>query len=955
MQRRRTTLVVLCLVSCWIQAQSGGARFDAGEIVGSVSNTDGKNLSEVIVRLSLGEEAWEVVTDDKGLFHFGDLKPGNYTIQVAQEGYSEAVYEPVNIRLGRVTTVSVRMSETIEETIVVTSEPPAVTAGLQNVDAKLDAGELTTIPIANDPWSIGAREAGILTGGRDTPSGERTTVGTGSAAEINYSVDGTDVTSRGSVQRSGSRPAFSLSRESLRAVEVTTGSSDLSLSSPGPHINLLTARGENRTRLSARIQGIDRDWQASSSGAPGSDLTIRRILGVTELGVEAGGSLLRDHLWGWASVENREIREEIAGIAQETQEKYAAVKLNSQLGGSSTAIAYHRGDRDQSGEGAGIDRALETTLFESEPSELFRVENTHIFHSDLYLTARYAEVSSGTARVPQGVESDPIVLSEDGIWRGSFGEFLYGQDSDSWLLDGATFHRVGDFGHQIRFGFSHRQSSHSTSERWGPDSSTLLLRENFGTPFDIVRLERPIDINVEQTRAALWLQDSITAGRWTADFGFRYDSQQGTNAAGQADSNPLFPDLLPALDFSGGGTVIDWVSLSPRFAAAYAFGEEGRTVAHASVSLYASQLYADLVSRASPATDAEIYLGFEDTDRDNRFDRNEPHFLLGSNGIDLGSPSRRSPHATDTLLNPERTDEIRLGIEHRFLSGFELSLEHVDRQVTGILETRRLLREQSGRTRQANFTDYELSTLNAGQLPDGTPFVAPVYSLREGLEYTGGNLLMNGDREQQYKASTLSFSRQLENRWALRGRLTWSDWRWHLGPEFGVFDDPTDLVEATSNDAAVSLADSAGDIVATSVAGESLLLNSRWSFNVFALYQLAPQRRWGFDAAVNLRGREGFPLPYSVSVVEGGELLEVQATKSTDSYRLEDVFLLDLRLEKEFRLGPKRASVSLDVFNLLNAGYVLERERQLNSPLSNQISESLSPRALRFGLRLALD
>ncbi len=954
---RRGAFLILCLLLVML-AHPGYARLDAGEIVGTVSDAEGKHLAEAIVTLRRGKDAWEVATDDKGVFQFSDLKPGSYTIQVAQEGYSEATYEPVNIRLGRVTTVQVQMSASVEETIVVTSEPPSSFSTPTAGRSVVGPTELETIPVANDPWSVGARAAGVLTDRASAIDGSSATFVAPGAddGQTTYALDGADVTNRGGV----AEPVTALGMSSATAIEVTTGGSDVSLSTPGAHINLLTGQGGNDTQAGARMLMTDGGWQSSPSRALAEgvgNLGYQQILDVAELGVDASGRLVRDHLWAWATYETQDIRRRsVGGLVEDTDANNAALKLNAQFGVSSAVVAYHHGDRNLSGEGAGPDRSSETTLLESRPSEVLRLESSLLPTSNLYFTARYTQVDSGTARVPLGGLDEQVALGGDGIWRGTYGEFLYGQDSRTWWADGALYRSTAVAGHEVRFGLSDQQVNHSTAERWGRDSLLHLAGENFGTPFDIVRLERPVEFEVRQDRLAFWVQDSMTFDHLTFDFGVRHDIQRGSNVGGMVGSNPLFPELLPAVEFGGVGVPVEWSSVSPRFALAYAIGEEGRSIVRASYSMFASQLYADLVSRLSPAAETEIYLGFDDRNRDDRFDPTEPHFLLSYNGVNsVQTGFGGSPHRTAQQLDPERTDELRLSFEHSLRSGVEFGVEHVDRNVTGILETRRLVRDERGQVRPAFAQDYLLETVVTGTLPNGDPFSAPVYGLRDGVELTGGNLLLNGDRQQSYRATTLRLTRHLASQWLLRGHVTMSDWRWNVGSEFRNFDDPTNVVAAEGEDAAVSLADTDGDIVAPDTPGGRLFLNSRWAFNIFALYQVAPRRDWGFDVAANLRGREGFPLPYSVAVIEDDGLREVQATERTDSFRLDDVILLDLRFEKELRFGKLRPAISFDVFNVLNAGQVLERERQLTSPLVNVPRETLSPRVLRLGLRLTWD
>lgn len=74
---------------------------------------------------------------------------------------------------------------------------------------------------------------------------------------------------------------------------------------------------------------------------------------------------------------------------------------------------------------------------------------------------------------------------------------------------------------------------------------------------------------------------------------------------------------------------------------------------------------------------------------------------------------------------------------------------------------------------------------------------------------------------------------------------------------------------------------------------------------------------------------------------------------SADDFRYEDVYTVDLRLEKELRAwGHGALSLSADLFNALNDGTVLRRETRLGLGSSNYVVETLSPRIWRLGVRL---
>ena len=62
---------------------------------------------------------------------------------------------------------------------------------------------------------------------------------------------------------------------------------------------------------------------------------------------------------------------------------------------------------------------------------------------------------------------------------------------------------------------------------------------------------------------------------------------------------------------------------------------------------------------------------------------------------------------------------------------------------------------------------------------------------------------------------------------------------------------------------------------------------------------------------------------------------------------------VDLRVEKEFTFRDFGATLSLEGFNLANANTVLQRQRSATSGSFDYITETLSPRVFRLGLRLS--
>jgi hypothetical protein len=107
-----------------------------------------------------------------------------------------------------------------------------------------------------------------------------------------------------------------------------------------------------------------------------------------------------------------------------------------------------------------------------------------------------------------------------------------------------------------------------------------------------------------------------------------------------------------------------------------------------------------------------------------------------------------------------------------------------------------------------------------------------------------------------------------------------------------------------------------------------------------------------------MTGREGYPIPYFRQL--GGNLARenfsvnrVQVTDGQDEFRLDDVHMIDARIEKEFTFSDFGLTIGADVFNIFNEAYILQRQHRLQIGTSNNVTEITSPRVIRLGARLS--
>jgi hypothetical protein len=257
--------------------------------------------------------------------------------------------------------------------------------------------------------------------------------------------------------------------------------------------------------------------------------------------------------------------------------------------------------------------------------------------------------------------------------------------------------------------------------------------------------------------------------------------------------------------------------------------------------------------------------------------------------------------------------------------------------------------------RQALASDYVLAKTITGTLPSGRVFTAPVYQLAPGLK-PAGRLLMNGDRSEVYRGATLTLERPYRDDWMLRANATLGDWRWRIGLDFRAHDDPTDVAIGMLGDG-FDPTDTNGEIVAQQADGgerKDVFLNSGWSFGVMGSAKIASSKPWSFLVATNISGRQGYPIPYAVrSVGADGQLRWVQASRRGDEFRAPDLYLVDLRLEKDFRHRDVKIATSLEAFNLLDTRVPLQLSRQINGLAGAKVLETMGSRVFRAGVRVS--
>ncbi|HEX3531053.1 MAG TPA: marine proteobacterial sortase target protein [Thermoanaerobaculia bacterium] len=788
----------------------------------------------------------------------------------------------------------------VEDVITVLGETPLLDERRISTGATVSNAELDKIPTARDPWEILQTTPGVLSDRiNEAPSAA---VLAGSAADQNvFELDGVAITN---LEALGTAPAY-YDFDAFEEISVNTGGADVTQPTSGARVEMITKRGTNEWR------GSTGATFGGATGQAGHGPADNRLDSLRSLTAEGGGPLRKDFFWLWGALQ-RSTTDRIAFGGQPTEavRTNGVLKLNAQpVAANSFTLLASRGDLAGSGVGAGPERSPETTWTRGSREDVGKIEDTHIFSSNFYLTATVEGVE-GRLRDDPAQTGGNAQLDTAGEAHGSWFARAGDRRSRTGLLNASYFLNTGSISHELKIGAEERRQD--DGERLTAPGLIAVPGESVGgLPFDVGEIWKNGNIRTATGTTGLWAQDILSAGNLTATAGLRADEQD--------------------LGLAGGPRPR---TLTPRLGLTWSVGPERQTLLRASLSQLPTRLGDRAAIAIAPGASGVLY---------SYLVAGAPPRAWYVDGVDPLTGG--NPNAVDPHLRPETADEATFSLEHSFRPEFAVTLQGTWRRTRNILEDRLLVRDEAGAVHTATFDDWERAGSLTGFLPNGTPYDVPYYDLRAGLTPTGGHLLVNGDRTQDALGLSLGWQKRLTHNWMSSGHIAWRDWTWHLGPAFRRFDDPTNTLGNGDDD---------GSQVTPAASGETFphdparFLGGRWSLVANGFVSLPHD----FEAALTVNGTQGAPLAWyrQISRPRAG-LADVQLTGRADSFRTADLATFDARLGKDFSRGDFGVLVSLEAFNLLDKRATVARDLDLGVSRGGQADELVAPRTFELDVR----
>ena len=889
MKSARVSAVVLVVICLSATVASGQALPPTGNVFGSTLDAQGSVVPGASVTLTGLAAAQRASGDPKGDFHFLGLSPGGYVVEIARPGF-ETVRRSATVEPGKNVVLSITLPVAgAAETVIVQSDDVALDNRTVETGATYGQKELAQIPTGRSPWAVLQQVPGVLfpfvNVGGFLEAPRPVFVGKGSRPDQNsYELDGVPLSL-------GGVPPFFFDFDSLSNIDVTTGGADPSLATPGVTLSLVTKRGTNVLRGSARglyTRGIGWDY-----------------------GVEAGGPVWRDRVWLWAAFAHNDYLEEPIGLRSLEVLRSAVTlaswnaKLNAELMSANTlTLAYTNFDRSTLGWLVDPDKSDESNANNARPGQSYIVQDSHVFSDRFFASLNLSYVTNASANTPRGGSDEQAILDTDGIWRHSFMSRFIADDKHQAGLNVSGFFDTGSVRHELKVGFGYRHATFESASSWPGDQIIGIQNQDFDPSF--AAITRPANARTQLNAYDAFLSDTLRVGELTVNLGARFDYQQGKNLPSSIPANPVFPAILPALQYGGdAGYPITWRQVQPRLALIYALPDR-RTLLRAAYSRFVNQLDSTTVGtiNATPGAPAERHFPWNDANGNGRVEPAEidlsqerPDYVA----VDPRNPGFAAPiNQIAAGLKPPTTDEFIVGAERQLSTDWSGSLAYTHRTMRSLLFSPRI-----GTTSAS----YEQLGTGTGTVMGADGFVLsfsePYYSLVDCPDPCGTILRNRPDAHETYDGVEVQLLKSLSHGWSARVSFAYNDWRQHIGP--GAIVNPNNEIPGTNT---------TGPVVESDI-------NARWQFNVSGTVQLP----WEIVAGVNFFGREGFPIPYSFDAYTNDVQFVVPIQIGTaGDYRYPPVFQLDLQISRAFRIGSSvTVAPELACFNALNHSPVLFR------------------------------
>ena len=914
-------LAFLLLVAVAVPAS---AQSLTGTVSGTVKDEQGGALPGVTVTLTGKTGAKTTTTGTAGEYRFVALDPGTYSVLTGMTGFSARRQDNIVVNVGKDVAVDFTLKVGgMSESLDVIGEAPVVDTTSSATNNQLSQDLLFNMPIRQGNtatnllnFAPGINNGAAYGGDADTGNG--------------LLIDGVDTR-----DPSGGSAWTFYNYNIVEEVQFTGIGAPAEYGAfTGAVMNTITKSGGNQfaglfdviyTKSSLAGKNVEPSFVTLNPSLAQSGKTSKLVDFTTQI----SGPIIKDKLFFFASAQRYQKDED--PIGPRTRRNEASDRFNGKItwqpSPNDNVAAHLQFDNYNVVGRAGIDTFSDTdalTNREDAPEFVWLAQWRHLFGSKTFAEVKYNGWWGFYDLNPEVVDS-LHVDGETGENLVSQGWFYYA-DRGRHQANASISHYAEGFGrHDLKFGVEVERSK--TRDRYGYTNNTYYY-DYGGVPY--LAYSYGYDISGRNRRESAYAQDSWKVGdRLTINPGLRYDHITG--------AHPVIGDVYSANN------------IAPRIGFAFDVSGDHKTVLKGSYSQYYEGAFNDIYKRATPGIQDRIQYDVSACD---------PYPARCPDALRVETDRTTHPlYAIDPDIKHPRVDETSLGFERALGNEIRLSVTGIYRANVNLL---------GSVNRSARWSPYTVTNALGQQMtlyrwtnraaseedllitnPDGFQFLDP-----------DGNVLGTVNTEKKYKALMFVANKRFSHRW--QAQLSYV-----LSKAYGNVDNTSEGSfgnNSSTNGGGGSRFYETPNLVLVNSSGE--LTNSRRHEVKAMLGVQIPVVDVGINAYFrSLSGRPYTPYQqFSSSVLsfppssQGRRIL----LEPRGNRRRERENILDLRLEKIFKFGPRKDRFALysDITNALNASTVTTL--QLRTPTRTIAGEAVAfesptgiidPRQITLGVR----
>ncbi|MCU0288229.1 MAG: TonB-dependent receptor [Acidobacteria bacterium] len=935
-----TIVTILFISTCF--AQTG----QTGNIKGIVTGPDNLPLPGVQVILespALVTGQLNSITGAYGEYHFPGLAPGKYDLNFKLAGMTTIIYRGIQISAGKTSSLDIEMTlQSIEETINVEGKSPTIDRQKATGVSNLDIEFLDMIPTPN---------RSIMDYFNITPGITENTAHGSGQMENSYNLDGVNMGDPVT-----GTPYVTFGMDIMEEISVQTGGLSAEYGSvKGSVLNIVTRSGGNEFHGTAGFYFDHETLQAGNTR--GTDLyhpdesekNGRKFQ--IEPGFTLGGAIIKNKLWFFGNLNMISKQEYIPGyphdkptnqsIPPDQKEYFPYIKLTFQpRPADKFMVSYNYSDLITHHREASRYYNETTTLLQTTPTHVFNAHWTRNFGTNFYTNLKLAFIKFNMnlhAKSPGVQYSDWLTGFQTGTnWRNRDD---YKRDRFQVNLDATTFIDNVWGSHELKIGGELQAAKTSWILETKPDPLTNLAWE-FDWPeylggsgiyygFHIESFDRKENM----LNYSLFINDTWNITRnLTLNLGLRYDYNSIIWPAQNQDEIPLSNPwgLLVDRRIFKNVTPLKWRNLSPRLGLVYDLFSDGKTLFKASWSSYVMPNTVQWANLAHPNGWyywIDVYYGYTFVQISQSLTR------PGGTKVGYKNHNLVAPTSSELTVGFERelSDNWSLGI--RYIKKWDKNLIHVV--------------DAASLDINALMDQGKLAWLDWEQVHAVDPYNNQTVTFYNNLNPTRlpEKYIVNPPgADRNYDGVELKLSKKYAKGWALDASYVYANARGLIALNRDDVDGAQSLgtSDLWSNPNAHINAEGRFPYERRHQLKITGLFKGPLGINIGGYFRLMSGQRWTRAITSNFLG------------VELNQVTETIKAEKRGAHGYPPIAILDLKIEKEFKIGNRRLKVFSDIFNFFNNNTVLTEYLDSSNPAQEFGYDLaiLSPRVMRLGIKI---